>query len=85
MDPAYCLRMQCPESTTMLAAVVFVAPTQQADLVHTLPTSLLVIYPGELLVEAAFAVAVVAAAEVEEVVQPAAVVFVQEERVASAY
>ena len=69
----------------MLAAVVFVAPTQQADLVHTPPRSLLVIYPGELLVEAAFAVAVVAAAEVEEVVQPAAVVFVQEERVASAY
>ena len=69
----------------MLAAVVFVAPTQQADLVHTLPTSLLVIDLGELLVEAAFAVAVVAAAEVEEVVQPAAVAFAQEERLASAY
>ena len=84
MDPAYCLRMQCPESTTMLAAVVFVAPTQQADLVHTLPTSLLVIDLGELLVEAAFAVAVVAAG-VGEVVRTDAVVFVQEERVASAY
>ena len=84
MDPACCLRMQSSQSTTMLAAVVFVAPTQQAGLVHTPPGSLLVIYPGELLVEAAFAVAVVAA-EVEEVVQPAAVAFVQEERVASAY
>ena len=85
MDPAYSLRMQSSQSTTMLAALVFVAPTQQAGLVHTLPTSLLVIGLGELLVEAAVAVAVVAAAEVEEVVRTAAVAFAQEQLVASAY